>query len=123
MGVICTSAIFAGLHVIAGAQSLFAVANLFLGGVLFGLLALRTGNLFAAAAAHFSWNWAESGGLGLSESPTGSLVHLGFRGATLWNGGADTMNGSLATSLVLATLVCAVALVGARGRSPALAPS
>lgn len=114
-GLIVAAAIFAGLHVIAGAQSALAVANLFLGGVLFGLLAVRFGNLFAAAGAHFAWNWAESGVLGLTDSPTGSLAHLGFRGAVLWNGGPDTMNGSLAMTLVLAVLVALAAW--RRGRS------
>ena len=84
---------------IAGAHGALAVANLFLGGVLFGLLAIRTGNLYAAAAAHFAWNWTESGVFGLSEQPTGSLFRFAFTGTPLWNGGADAMNGSLAMSL------------------------
>ena len=109
-GVGVASALFAGLHIIAGAHGALAVANLFLGGVLFGLLALRTGNLFAASAAHFAWNWTESGVLGLSEQPTGSLLRFGFTGSPLWNGGADAMNGSLAMSLVLLALVGGVML-------------
>ncbi len=116
-GVAASSALFAGLHIIAGAHGALAVANLFLGGVMFGLLALRTGNLFAASAAHFAWNWTESGVLGLSEQPTGSLLRFGFTGSPLWNGGADAMNGSLAMSLVLIALVGGVMLalrVGAR---------
>jgi membrane protease YdiL (CAAX protease family) len=107
-GVTVTSVLFAGLHVIAGAHGVLAVANLFLGGVLFGLLALRTGNLFAASAAHFAWNWTESGVFGLSEQPTSSLLKFGFTGSPLWNGGADAMNGSLAMSLVLTSLVAGV---------------
>ena len=109
-GVAVTSALFAGLHIIAGAHGPLAVANLFLGGLLFGLLALRTGNLFAAAGAHFAWNWTESGLLGLAEQPTPSVLHFGFAGSPLWNGGADAMNGSLAMSLVLAGLVLGVAV-------------
>ena len=109
-GVGVTSALFAGLHIIAGAHGLLAVANLFLGGVLFGLLAVRTGNLFAAAAAHFAWNWTESGVFGLSEQATGSLLRFGLAGSPLWNGGADAMNGSLAMSLVLIALVGGVSV-------------
>ncbi len=110
-GLLVASLLFAGLHIIAGVQGpltgegAFAVVNLFLGGVLFGLLALRTGNLFAPAAAHFAWNWTESGVLGLNPDPSGSLVSLTLTGAKLWNGGLDTMNGSLATTLVLTALV------------------
>lgn len=105
VGLVVTSALFAGLHIVAGAQGWMAVLNLFLGGLLFGLLALRTGNLLAPAAAHFAWNWTESGILGLSWDPAGSLVSLKFIGSPLWNGGPDAMNGSLATTIVLVALV------------------
>jgi hypothetical protein len=104
-GLLLTAAAFAALHIIAGAHGALAVINLFLGGLLFGLLALRTGGLMAPAAAHFAWNWSESGVLGLSPDPSGSLLTLRLSGAPLWSGGADTMNGSLATTLVLSVLV------------------
>jgi membrane protease YdiL (CAAX protease family) len=105
VGLLLTAAAFATLHIIAGAHGVLAVVNLFLGGLLFGLLALRTGGLLAPAAAHFAWNWSESGVLGLSPDPSGSLLTLRLSGAQLWSGGADTMNGSLATTLVLSVLV------------------
>ena len=105
VGLLVTSALFAALHIIAGAQGAMAVVNLFLGGLLFGVLAMRTGNLIAPAAAHFAWNWTESGVSGLNGDPTGSLINLKFAGTPLWNGGADTMNGSLATTFVLVALV------------------
>ena len=110
LGLPITSALFGGLHVIAGAHGPLAVMNLFLGGLLFGLLALRSGGLWAPAAAHFAWNWAEAGGLGLAENPSGSLVNLKLVGDPLWNGGADTMNGSLATTVVLLVMVAAAML-------------
>jgi membrane protease YdiL (CAAX protease family) len=110
VGLLVTSAMFGGLHIIAGAHGPLAVVNLFLGGLLFGLLALRTGSLVVPAAAHFAWNWTESGVLGLAEDPSGSLINLKLTGQPLWNGGADTMNGSLATSLVLTALVVAAFL-------------
>ncbi len=110
VGLIVTSALFGGLHIIAGAHGPVAVLNLFLGGVLFGLLALRTGNLWAAAGAHFAWNWTESGFLGLAYDPSGSVLNLSLTGTPLWNGGEDTMNGSLATTIVLIALVGATSL-------------
>lgn len=109
-GLLLTAAAFAALHIIAGAHGLLAVVNLFLGGLLFGLLALRTGGLLAPAAAHFAWNWSESGVLGLSPDPSGSLLALKLGGAPLWSGGPDTMNGSLASTLVLSALVGGFAL-------------
>jgi membrane protease YdiL (CAAX protease family) len=121
IGLTVTAAAFAVLHIIAGAHGVLAVINLFLGGLLFGLLALRTGGLLAPAAAHFAWNWSESGVLGLIPDPSGSLVSLKLTGASLWSGGADTMNGSLGTTLVLIVLVAgfAVAKPSASAGAPA----
>ena len=113
IGLVGTSVLFAGLHIIAGANSGVAVVNLFLGGMMFGLLALRSGGLAAPAAAHFAWNWTESGGLGLDPTPTGGLISLHLRGVPLWSGGADTMNGSLATTIVLLVIVAALMAVRA----------
>jgi membrane protease YdiL (CAAX protease family) len=105
LGLVATSVLFAGLHLIAGAHGVLAVVNLLLGGLLFGLLALRSGGLVAPAAAHFAWNWTESDVLGLDPGPTGRIFDLQLRGSTLWSGGADTMNGSLAMTIVLSALV------------------
>jgi membrane protease YdiL (CAAX protease family) len=116
LGVLSTAALFTLLHLVGGARSLFTLLNLFLGGLMFGLLALRTGGLWAPWAAHFAWNWAESGGLGLDPNPgsplTGVLVDLDLKGPALWSGGADALNGSLATVIVLMLIVGALA--GAR---------
>ena len=124
-GLLLTAAAFALLHIIAGAHGILAVVNLFLGGLLFGLLALRTGGLLAPAAAHFAWNWSESGVLGLSPDPSGSLLTLRLGGAPLWSGGADTMNGSLASTLVLIALVAGFAVARTSphpGKAAELAP-
>lgn len=105
VGLVVTSILFAGLHNILQRPGFLANINLFLGGMLFGLLALRSGGLAAPAAAHFAWNWTEAGGLGLDPPPTGGLISLHLKGPSLWSGGVDTMNGSLATTLVLLALV------------------
>ena len=82
-----------------------ALLNLMLGGMAFGLLALRSGGLWAPFAAHTAWNWIESGVLGLEPNPGvgagGSILDLDIVGAGLWSGGGDAMNGSLAATLVL----------------------
>jgi membrane protease YdiL (CAAX protease family) len=112
LGLAATAALFGGLHLIAGAQGPLAVFNLVLAGLLFGLLALRTGGLTAGVAAHFGWNWTESGALGLEPDPAGSLARLRLAGGGVWNGGADGMNGSPALTLAVGFAVCAVALFG-----------
>ena len=124
LGLITVSVLFGALHVAGGSRGALALINLFLGGMLFGLLALRSGGLWTAAAAHFAWNWTESGVLGLDPNPgvvaTGALIHLDLQGPSLWSGGADTLNGSLATTLVLMALVASL-VVWKSSRSAQLA--
>ena len=112
IGLVVTAALFTGLHLVVGARNPLSVLNLMLGGLLFGLLALRSGGLWAAFSAHWAWNWTESSLLGLDPNPgvapTGSLVDLDLAGPALWSGGTDGMNGSLAATFVLLTLVVAM---------------
>ena len=120
LGLIGVSLLFAMLHVAGGARSPAAVVNLFLGGMMFGLLALRCGGLWAAAGAHFAWNWTESGLLGLDPNPgvaaTGAIFDLDLVGPSLWSGGADTLNGSLAVTLVLLVIASGLMALAPRGR-------
>ena len=106
---------FAALHVMGGARSPTTLLNLFLGGLLFGLLALRGGGLAAAIGAHFAWNWAEAIGLGLDPNPGvgsfGALVNLELAGATGWGGSAEGLNASFAMSLTLLALVAPLAIL------------
>ena len=119
MGLVVTAALFTGLHLVVGARNPLSVLNLMLGGLLFGLLALRSGGLWAAFSAHWAWNWTESSLLGLDPNPgvapTGSLVDLDLAGPALWSGGTDGMNGSLAATFVLLTLVVAMMAAAPKG--------
>ena len=124
------AAAFASLHILGGARNPISIANLFLGGVLFGLLASTGRGLAGAIAAHFLWNWSEGIGLGLSPNPGigafGGLVDLDLSGAALWGGSEEGLNGSIAMSLVLLALLVPLALaqsrrsaaVSARRRAP-----
>jgi membrane protease YdiL (CAAX protease family) len=123
-GVLVTALLFAGLHLAGGARAPVSLINLFLGGLLFGLLALRTGGLWAPVLAHFAWNWSEAVGAGLEANPdlgpTGSILHLALRGDPIWSGGEDHLNGSIAMTLVLAALVIGMMAFGvSRSATPA----
>lgn len=115
LGGAATAAAFAALHLLAAVGSPLALANTFLAGLALGLLALRTGGLMASIAAHTAWNWTESFGLGTDPNPgvgpLGALADLDLGGRALWSGGSEAMNGSLATTVVLAAVT--VALVAA----------
>lgn len=133
LGVLVTAVMFGALHLAGGARSPQALANLLLGGLMFGLLALRSGGLWAPFLAHFAWNWIEACGVGLEPNPGigphGALVDLDLNGPSLWSGGLDDLNGSLATTVVLASIVIGlIALAPVRSAAPAarrsgLAPS
>jgi uncharacterized protein len=108
-----TALAFAGLHVAGGARAPLTLVNLALGGVLFGLLAWRSGGLLAPVAAHFGWNWAEGILFGLDPNPGtgsfGAVCDLDLAGAALWGGSAEGLNASLAMTCVLAALVLPLA--------------
>lgn len=107
--------LFAGLHMLGGARAPLTLVNMALGGVLFGLLAWRSGGIAVPIAAHFGWNWGESFLLGLDPNPGigsyGAILNLDLTGAR-WLGGSDEgLNASVPMTLVLLALVLV-----ARGR-------
>ena len=87
--------------------------NLTLGGVLFGLLAWRSGGLGASIAAHAGWNWAETILFGLDPNPGtggfGAIHDLDLVGAMRWGGSTEGLNASLAMTIVLAALILPLA--------------
>lgn len=117
IGLIVSSVLFAGAHAIAEPMGLLALANITLAGVVFGLLAMRTGGLWAPFAAHWAWNWSEQALAGAVPNPgvdaLGSLVDLDLTGPALLSGGADALNGAVSVTVVLALLALGLGLVGA----------
>jgi membrane protease YdiL (CAAX protease family) len=120
VGLVIVATVFGVMHLVGAPRSPVAVINLMLGGLMFGLLALRTGGLWAAFAAHGVWNWTESCGVGLDPNPGvgafGALIDLDLAGPALWSGGEDGLNGSLALTLVLGVIVTVLIALRARPR-------
>lgn len=122
-----TAVAFAALHIAGGARTPLALVNLLLGGVLFGLLAWRSGGLAAPIAAHAGWNWTEGIVFGLDPNPGtggfGALHDLDMTGAARWGGSAEGLNASIAMTTVLIALILPLAVSAARPRvSPIAAP-
>jgi serine/threonine protein phosphatase PrpC len=117
---------FSALHVMGGARSPTTLVNLFLGGLLFGLLAARGAGVAGAAAAHFAWNWSEQIALGLDPNPGvgsfGALVDLELAGSALWGGSDEGLNASIAMTMALLVLVTPLALLDRRKPVPAAQP-
>ncbi|MEZ5749045.1 MAG: type II CAAX endopeptidase family protein [Caenibius sp.] len=108
-GVLLAAVLFSLFHLVGSPHEPLALVNLALGGLLFGVLALRSGGLAAPAAAHVAWNATEDLGLGLvpnpGTGPLGALVDLDLMGSSWWGGSPEGLNASIGTTLVLLALI------------------
>ncbi len=108
-----TAIVFAALHLLGGARAPLSLVNLLLGGLLFGMLAQRSGGIAASAGAHLLWNWSEQLLLGLDPNPGtgsfGALFDHDLIGAALWGGSPEGLNASLAVTLVMIALLLPLA--------------
>ena len=114
-GVLACAVIFAAFHAISAIPSWISVVNLVLGGVWFGLLALRSGGILAPMAAHFAYNVIEDCGFGLVPNggpngnewagPLGALHDLDLVGAPLWGSGPEGLNASLGLTAALLAMI------------------
>ena len=111
--ILLTSIAFAGLHVLGGARSPLTLINLFLGGLMFGILAWYGRGIAGAFAAHFAWNGAEQLILGLDPNPGvgsfGAILDLELAGAQAWGGSEEGLNASIAMTVILVLIVAALA--------------
>ena len=104
LAVLTTSAAFAAVHAGNPAIGPLALANIFLAGVLLGVVYLRTASLWAATALHLGWNWGMAGLFDLPVSGLGWIDVPGFEpwvvGPAWWNGGAFGPEGGAIGTLV-----------------------
>ncbi|WP_206244462.1 CPBP family intramembrane glutamic endopeptidase [Novosphingobium terrae] len=126
LAVMITAAIFALVHCLGEARSAVTLANLLIGGIWFGLLALRGGGMASAVGAHVAWNAAEQLLLGLDPNPGvggfGAVIDLDLVGSALWGGSSEGLNASFAMMMALIVFVAPLLITWRKGqRSPALA--
>jgi membrane protease YdiL (CAAX protease family) len=119
IGVAATSILFGAAHTIGRPIGVVAFLNDSLAGLVFGLIAFRSGGLWAPFAAHFAWNWTEQCLLGLTPNPgvdpLGSLFDLDLVGPGWVTGGSDEMNGTLGAMLALLIMAALTLTWRARG--------
>jgi len=124
--VLISSAIFAGLHLGNAHASIVGVVNIFLAGVLLGIVFALTGRLWSAWALHLAWNVTLGLGLGLPVSGIAlpALVRVQLSGSTLLTGGAFGLEASLWNTAALAGTVTVLVWFGPRflGSSAAATP-
>ena len=105
--VLVNSVFFAFLHLFNPGVSLPALFNLVLYGVFSSIVVFKTGNLWAAAAIHSAWNFAQGNLFGITVSGMwagNSVFHAEMTEKVFLNGGEFGMEGGLCVTLVL--LVC-----------------
>ncbi|MBQ6040308.1 MAG: CPBP family intramembrane metalloprotease [Oscillospiraceae bacterium] len=116
MSVAVSSLLFAFAHAFNDGFSLPAFVNLFLFGVTEALLVLRTDSIWAAAALHSVWNWAQGSFYGLTVSglmTASSFLVFEQTGSANWIGGktfgleagAGTTAVCLLVSIILLSLI------------------
>lgn len=109
---------FTLLHVVGGTRAPLSIANLFLGGLLFGLLAAIGRGIAGAVAAHFVWNGTEQLVLGLDPNPGvgsfGTAFNFDLLGPPSWGGSQDGLNASYAMSVVLLAMLIPAAILARR---------
>jgi hypothetical protein len=122
-GLAVTTVLFGLAHSVR-TPSPIAILNATLAGLMFGLLALRSGGLTAPIAAHFGYNWAEQSIFGLTPNPgvdaMGSIFNFDLSGPPIFSGGGDELNGSIGLTAALGALVLLLGLAGLGARSPAV---
>jgi membrane protease YdiL (CAAX protease family) len=117
-GVVVAALAFAALHIMGGARSPVTLVNLFLGGLLFGILAAYGRGVAGAIAAHFAWNGAEQLVLGLDPNPGigsfGALINFEMSGAQAWGGSEEGLNASIAMTVALFALLVPLVILTRR---------
>jgi membrane protease YdiL (CAAX protease family) len=119
-GIVISSLLFAGLHLLNANLSAIASVNLCLFGVFIALYALAEGGLWGACAWHAVWNWAQGNLFGFEVSGTlpagGALLNLMETGPDAVTGGAFGPEGGL---VVTAMLVVGIVVLLLLNRRPA----
>jgi hypothetical protein len=109
---------FAVLHFVGGVRGPIELANLFLGGLLFGLLTVRGKGIAGAIGAHLTWNSVEQLGLGLDPNPGtgtfGTLLDYDLVGKSMWGGSDAGLNASVAMTISLLALLVPLALMASK---------
>lgn len=104
--VIISSGVFMAMHMSNDHVTLLSFINIFLCGLLFGLIFVERGNIWMVAALHAGWNFLQNNTLGMPVSGMAqgnSVFTTTFvDGRSLINGGAFGIEGGIAVTVVLA---------------------
>lgn len=112
--ILASATAFSLLHFTSGIHSPIALANVFLGGLLFGILAAWGRGILGSVTAHSAWNSTEAHILGLfpnpGESIYGALLDFDLVGPDTLGGSQAGLNASLPLTLGLALVIVPLVL-------------
>jgi len=108
VSLLISSSIFALLHLFNSNMTFWSVTNIFLAGILLGVLYLKTKNIWLAVGFHFSWNYIQSIlGFPVSGEEQPSIFALNFEEMNSFNGGYFGFEGSYVCTIILIISVIA----------------
>jgi serine/threonine protein phosphatase Stp1 len=109
---VIAAATFAAAHSIFVSNPPLVIANLFLGGLVMGFLAVRYGGIAAPVMFHFGWNWADYFFFALTPNPGklsfGAIVDVDLSGSAQIGGIVDGMMANIFATLILLAMAAAL---------------
>lgn len=124
---ICSAILFSAMHSGNTGSSFLGLFNIFLFGLLLGLITFRTGSLFLPMALHGIWNFAEGNIFGMAVSglrPGHSLLFATLaEGRVTTNGGDFGPEGGAAATIVLVIALAVLLLWPQKATKDPEAPS
>lgn len=100
--ILLPAALFALLHIANDNVSALGLINIFLVGVLFAYMFIRTGQLWMPIGYHITWNFFQGNvfGMAVSGNVTPSIIQTRFTGPDWLTGGDFGAEGGLVVSLI-----------------------
>lgn len=101
--VLISALIFGLVHGSNPNVSLLGVTNVFIVGILFAVMFIKTGSLWMPIGFHVTWNYFQGNVFGFPVSGTEphGIYNIGEMGSALWTGGAFGPEGGLLATLLL----------------------
>lgn len=102
--VIITSALFSAMHLMNPNLAVLPMINLFLAGMVMGMLVYATGDIWASIGMHITWNWLQGSVLGINVSGQdfGGLFSTKIVGSNeIITGGEFGIEGSIICTIVM----------------------
>jgi len=102
IALIISSILFALLHVFNSNLSWTGLSNLFLAGILLGLIYVLTDSIWYPTIVHFFWNFFQTHlGFNISGKDSYSVINIGINNENIFNGGQFGLEGSILTLILL----------------------